>query len=69
LQGRLSRKGSRITRTKSVRIRPGARKTVRLRIRGSYRERVAHRKRIAIKRKTRVGGRKRTTYRTARVKG
>jgi hypothetical protein len=69
LQGRLSRKGSRITRTRSVRIRPGARKTVRLRIRGSYRERVAHRKRIAIKRKTRVGGRKRTTYRTARVKG
>ena len=69
LQGRLSRKGARITKTKAVRIRPGARKTVRLKIRRSYREQVANRKRIAIKRKTRVAGKKRTTYRTARVRG
>ena len=69
LQGRLSRKGARITGTKAVRIRPGARKTVRLKIRSSYREQVAHRKRIAIKRKTKVAGKRRTTYRTARVRG
>ena len=69
LQGRLSRKGARITKTKAVRIRPGARKTVRLKIRRNYREQVANRKRIAIKRKTRVAGKKRTTYRTARVRG
>jgi hypothetical protein len=68
LQGRLNRKGARITRTKAVRIRPGARKTVRLKIRSGYRSKVAHRKRIAIKRKTKVAGRKRTTYRTARVR-
>ncbi len=69
LQGRLSRKGARITRTKAVRIRPGTRKTVRLKIRSSYREKVANRKRIVIKRKTMVAGKKRTTYRTARVRG
>jgi len=34
-----------------------------------YRGKVADRKRIVIKRKTKVAGKQRTTYRTARVKG
>ncbi|HET6831662.1 MAG TPA: hypothetical protein VFH44_09975 [Solirubrobacterales bacterium] len=69
LQARLSRRGARLTKSKSVRIRPGAKRVVKLKIRKRYRERVADRKRIVIKRKTRVGGKKRTTYRTARVRG
>jgi len=69
LQARLNRHGARITNTKSVRIRPGARKRVRLKIRGRYQEQVGNRKQIVIKRKTRVAGKKRTTYRTARVRG
>lgn len=69
LQARLSKRGARVTKSKSVRIRPGAKRVVKLKIRKRYRERVADRKRIVIKRKTRVGGKMRTTYRTARVKG
>jgi hypothetical protein len=69
LQARLSKRGARITKSKSVRIRPGARRVVKLKIRKRYRERVADRKRIVIKRKTRIAGKKRTTYRTARVRG
>jgi hypothetical protein len=69
LQARLSRRGARITSSKSVRIRPGAKRVVKLKIRKRYRERVSDRKRIVIKRKTRVAGKKRTTYRSARVKG
>jgi hypothetical protein len=69
LQARLNRHGARITNTRSVRIRPGTRKLVRLKIRGRYQGQVANRERIVIKRKTRVAGKKRTTYRTARVKG
>jgi hypothetical protein len=52
-----------------VRIRPGTKRVVKLKIRKRYRERVADRKRVVIKRKTRVAGKKRTTYRTARVRG
>jgi hypothetical protein len=69
LQARLSKRGARVTGSKSVRIRPGARKRVRFAIRPRYRGKVADRKRIVIKRKTKVAGRKRTTYRTARVRG
>jgi hypothetical protein len=69
LQARLSKRGARVTGSKSVRIRPGARKRVRFAIRPRYRGKVADRKRIVIKRKTKVAGKQRTTYRTARVKG
>jgi hypothetical protein len=69
VQARLSKRGARITKSKSVRIRPGARRVVKLKIRQRYRERVADRKRIVIKRRTRIDGKQRTTYRSARVKG
>jgi hypothetical protein len=69
LQARTSRRGARLTSSKSVRIRPGTKRVVKLKIRKRYRERVADRKRVVIKRKTRVAGKKRTTYRTARVRG
>jgi hypothetical protein len=69
LNARLSRKGPKVTSTQRARVRSGRADKVKLRIRGKYRDDLKGVKRLTIKRKTRVAGKVKTTYKRAKVKG
>lgn len=69
LNARLSRKGPKVTSTQRARVKSGRADKVKLRIRGKYRDDVKSVKRLTIKRKTRVAGKVKTTYKSAKVKG
>ena len=69
LNARLSRKGPQVTSTQRARVKSGRADKVKLRIKGKYRDDLKGVKRLTIKRKTRVAGKVKTTYKSARVKG
>ena len=58
-----------MTSTQKARVRAGRTDKVKLRIRGKYRKEVKGAKRLTIKRKTRVAGKVKTTYTSAKIKG
>ena len=69
LNARLSRKGPQVTSTQKARVKSGRTDKVKLRIKGKYRDDLKDVKRLTIKRKTRVAGKVKTTYKSAKVKG
>jgi hypothetical protein len=69
LNARLSRKGPQVTSTQRARVKSGRADKVKLRIKGKYRDDIKGVKRLTIKRKTRVAGKVKTTYKSAKVKG
>ena len=69
LNARLSRKGPQVTSTQQARVKSGRADKVKLRIKGKYRDDLKGVKRLTIKRKTRVAGKVKTTYKSAKVKG